>query len=59
MFVTGPGGPGRSFRDMLACAFSPICQLGGGPLYVFEIDILCANGWGSQVSRHTWDPSIS
>lgn len=34
--VAGPGGPnGRSFRDMSGLLFSPICQLGGGPVCVF------------------------
>lgn len=56
--MAGPGGPnGRSFRDMSGLLFSPICQLGRGPVYMcWEIGIPCVNDWGSQVSRHTWDP---
>uniref|UniRef100_K1R3K0 Uncharacterized protein n=1 Tax=Magallana gigas TaxID=29159 RepID=K1R3K0_MAGGI len=48
---------GGLFGTCLACVFSPICQLGGGPVNMcWEIGIPCANDWGSQVVGHTWDP---
>lgn len=55
--VAGPGGPnGRSFGDMSdLCVFPHLSVRRRAGVYVLGNGIPCANDWGSQVVRHTWD----